>query len=114
MIFHKNINEINFIKIESEDSKGVSLTTLIDDNQGAKNFFMRIMKIEKDGNSPYHKHDWEHENYILNGKGFLNTEKGKIPIKKDDTIYIPANELHCYVNSGDEDLDIICVIPSML
>ncbi|KYC46234.1 MAG: hypothetical protein APG12_00157 [Candidatus Methanofastidiosum methylothiophilum] len=114
MIYHKNIIEIKENKIEADDAKGVSITSLVGEAQGAKNFFMRIMKIEKGGYSPYHKHAWEHENYILKGEGFLKTEDGKIPVKEGDVIYIPPNELHCYINSGNEELKLICIIPSML
>ncbi|HOE93073.1 MAG TPA: cupin domain-containing protein [Methanofastidiosum sp.] len=90
------------------------MITLIGEDHGAKNFVMRIMKIEKGGYSPYHEHVWEHENYILKGEGFLRTEKGKNSVKKGDIIYIPPNELHSYVNTGNEDLELICVIPLML
>ncbi|KYC53953.1 MAG: hypothetical protein AMQ74_00275 [Candidatus Methanofastidiosum methylothiophilum] len=114
MIFHKNISEIKINKIEADDAKGVHLTTLIGESQGAKNFFMRLMRIEKNGFSPYHKHSWEHENFILNGEGILKTEEEDIPVKKGDIIYIPPNELHCYINKGEGDLEIICLIPSML
>jgi quercetin dioxygenase-like cupin family protein len=114
MIFHKNIQDIKENKIEAENAKGVSITTLVGEDQGAKNFFMRIMKIEKEGFSPYHKHEWEHENYILKGEGFLKTEDGKSPVKEGDVIYISPNELHCYINTGNEDLEVMCIIPSML
>jgi quercetin dioxygenase-like cupin family protein len=114
MIFHKNISEIKENKIEAEDAKGVSVTILVGEDQGATNFFMRLMKIEKEGYSPYHKHAWEHENFILKGEGFLKTEERNFPVKKGDVIYIPPNELHSYINTGNEELEIICIIPSML
>ena len=37
-----------------------------------------------------------------------------LTVKKGDIIYIPPNELHSYVNTGNEDLELICVIPLML
>ena len=114
MIFHKNISEIKGNKIEADNAKGVYLSTIIGENQGAKNFFMRLMRIEKNGFSPYHQHAWEHENFILNGEGILKTEDGETPVKKGDVIYIPPNELHCYINKGNWALEIICLIPSML
>ncbi|NYT13978.1 MAG: cupin domain-containing protein [Candidatus Methanofastidiosa archaeon] len=114
MIYHKNVTEIKERKIEADDAKGVSIAILVGEDQGAKNFFMRIMKIEKEGFSPYHRHEWEHENFILKGEGYLKTEKGKSPVKKGDVIYIPPNELHSYINTGNEELEVMCIIPSML
>ena len=114
MTYHKNIKDIKESKVESDNSKGVHILTLIAEDQGAKNFFMRILRIEKEGFSPYHKHGWEHENYILNGEGYLKTENGNIKVKKGDVIYIPANELHSYINTGNNDLEVMCLIPSML
>ncbi|HRZ18774.1 MAG TPA: cupin domain-containing protein [Methanofastidiosum sp.] len=113
MIYHKNYLDIKENKVETDNSKGVSIRTLIAEDQGAKNFYMRILRIEKDGYSPYHKHEWEHENYILNGEGLLKTEDKDIKVKKGDVIFIPPNELHSYINTGDIDLEIMCLISSM-
>ena len=114
MIFHRNVDEVKGNKVEAENAKGVSIFTLIGEDQGAKNFYMRIMKIEREGYSPYHKHEWEHENYIMRGQGFLQTENGKRAVKEGDVIYIPPNELHCYINNGNDNLEVMCIIPSML
>jgi len=49
---------------------------LISEKDGAPNFRLRHFVIEPGGHTPLHRHDWEHENYFISGKGILVTERG--------------------------------------
>jgi len=61
--------------------------------------------------SPSHSHPFEHEIFILSGQGIAKGEQGEIPIAKESVVFIPPDEHHCLVNSGDEPLRFICIIP---
>ena len=80
-------------------------------DKGAKNFCMRVFDVEPGSSTPSHEHPWEHEIYILSGRGLAVSEQGKTPVEKDSVIFIPPNEHHCIVNNGSETLRLICVIP---
>ncbi len=96
---------------DGEVAKGVEKRVLIGAHNGAPNFVMRHFTVKAGGFSPFHAHDWEHEVYILKGKGFLRTESEKIPFEEGDYVFVPPNEKHQFVNNSDGTLEFICVIP---
>ncbi|MFX1486193.1 MAG: cupin domain-containing protein [Promethearchaeota archaeon] len=80
-------------------------------NAGASNFTMRRFSIEKGGEIPSHSHNWEHEIYILKGKGILGWPSQEQEVEADMVVYVPPNLPHWYKNTGDEELVFICIIP---
>ncbi|KAA0000477.1 MAG: cupin domain-containing protein [Thermoplasmata archaeon] len=73
---------------------------------------MRRFVVGKGGYTPLHKHDWEHEVFVLGGEGALVDENGnELPLKKDYFAFVPPNEIHQFKNVGDEDFIFLCIIP---
>ena len=95
----------------SEELPGVATRVVIGEDDGAPNFKMRVFEVEPGSSSPSHSHPWEHEIFVLSGKGVAVSEQGETPIAKDSVIFIPPDEHHCLVNKGNEILRFICVIP---
>lgn len=107
-----NINDINWEEVKLEGAKNAKYKILLGDNFEVPNFILRVFVIEPNGHTPLHSHDWEHENYILEGKGVLRNSKGEeIPIKEGDAIFVPPFEEHQYFNNSDKPLKFICLIP---
>ena len=94
-----------------QELPGVVKREVVCADKGAPNFCMRVFDIEPGSSTPSHEHPWEHEIYVLSGQGVAVSEKGEIPIVKDNCVFVPPNEHHCFVNKGSEILRIICVIP---
>jgi quercetin dioxygenase-like cupin family protein len=94
------------------ETKGVTVRWVISDEDGAPNFYMRVFELEPGGYSPFHSHGWEHEAYILSGKGEVVREKGSIEVGPGTAIFIPPGETHQFKNTGEQLLRFICVIPS--
>ena len=80
---------------------------------GAPVYSYRVFTVEPDGFTPYHQHDYEHMNYIIEGHGVLVNEKGEEQkIKKGDFALVLPNEKHQYRNkSKDKPLVLICGVP---
>ncbi len=80
---------------------------------GAPVYSYRVFTVEAGGYTPYHRHDYEHMNYIIDGEGALINEAGdEKPIKTGDFALVLPNEKHQYRNkSKDKDLVIICGVP---
>ena len=83
-------------EIEDEEvSKGVVMKWVISEKDGAENFFMRIIDAGPGTEGPpLHSHDYEHEMYILEGRGVVVGEEGEKQFKGGDVIFIPPNEKH--------------------
>ena len=96
---------------KEKDVKGVRLQVLMSDKDGAPNFIMRVFEIEPGGYTPFHGHPWEHEVYVLEGKGALKSKAGEHPLEKDSFALVDPDEEHQFVNKGDTPFRFICVIP---
>lgn len=56
---------------------------------------------------------WEHEIFILAGKGVARDQDGKeTPISEGTAVFIPGRENHCLINQGGDVLRFICLIPT--
>ncbi len=80
-------------------------------DDGAPNFCMRVFEVEPGSSTPSHSHPWEHEVFVLSGRGVVVSEKGETQIARGSVVFIAPEEHHCFVNNGDEVLRFICVIP---
>ena len=91
--------------------RGATKRVLIGPEQGAPNFVMRLFTLDEGGHSPRHTHAWEHEIYVLSGKGMAVSAEEETAIAAGDFIYIPPNELHQLQNADSEPLEFLCLIP---
>lgn len=102
----------HYLDVEpTQELPGVAMRVVIGEDDGAPNFKMRVFEVEPGSSSPSHSHPWEHEIFVLSGKGVAVSEQGETPIAKDSVIFIPPDEKHCLVNKGNEILRFICLIP---
>ena len=93
------------------DQPGVVKREVINADDGAPNFCMRVFDVEPGSSTPWHSHPWEHEVFVLSGQGVAKSEEKETQIVKDSVVFVPPNEQHCFLNSGKKPLRFICVIP---
>ena len=94
-----------------EGLEGVTVRWVVSEADGAPHFAMRVFEVQPGCASPHHTHWWEHEVFVLAGEGVVKTPEGDRPIKAGTVIFIPGNEEHQIVNTGQEVLRFICLIP---
>ena len=112
-MYRTTVTETETKDVEVEGAKNVKIQWLINDKSGAKNFAMRRFTIGKDGHTPYHTHDFEHEVLVLNGEGVVveGQEKKEHSVEKGSVMFVKPDEWHNFKNTGDDDLVILCMIP---
>jgi len=104
----KKFYEINEEKLpEDQAQKSFIRWLLADDNY---NFFMRLFRIEAGGHINSHFHPWEHEIFILEGKGRIKIGTKIYNVEEGNFIYIPPNADHEYW--AESELKFLCIIPS--
>jgi len=103
--------DVDVIIPDEPGISGVKMRRVISEKEGAKNFIMRVFEMDPGGNTPLHKHDWEHEVFILNGSGIIVNESGENILRKGDVVFVPGGEEHQFKNASDELLEFICLIP---
>lgn len=105
-----NYREVKAIKAE-EGAQDVKLRWLITKDDGAENFAMRLFEVESKGYTPFHSHAWEHEVFILEGKGKIKIEDKEREFGKGDVIFIPGNVKHQFKNTEEKRVKFLCLIP---
>ncbi|MCF7858045.1 MAG: cupin domain-containing protein [Candidatus Cloacimonetes bacterium] len=107
----EHYTKIPLEEVTMEGAKKAKIRWLISDKDDPPNFVMRMFEVEPGGFTPFHAHEWEHENFILEGSGVLVTKDDELPFKKGDVIYVDPFMEHNYKNTGKETLRFLCLIP---
>ncbi|MCK4354283.1 MAG: cupin domain-containing protein [Dehalococcoidia bacterium] len=94
-----------------EEVPGVVMRVVAGPDEGAPNFAMRVFEIKPQSSTPYHSHNWEHEVFVLSGRGIVRSTEGERELSVGDAILVTPNEYHCFANTGDDLLRLICVVP---
>lgn len=110
-IKHIHYTEVKADAVEEEGAKGVKIRWLINKDDGAPHFAMRLIEVREDGHTPWHAHEWEHEVFILKGSGKLVTEKEEKSLKEGDIVFVSPQTRHQFKNSGQEELRFLCMVP---
>ncbi len=107
-----NYTEPDSTKFDGDNVKGVTGRIVIGKQDGADHFCMRVFEVEKDGFSPKHFHDWEHEIFFHAGKGEVLLDGKWNPVSAGSVAFIPGNQEHQIKNRGDNNLVFVCLVPS--
>jgi quercetin dioxygenase-like cupin family protein len=94
-----------------DGAEGVSIRWLIGEDSDAPNFYLRLFEVEAGGHTPLHTHAWEHEVFVVEGKGKLNTGDQSLALEKGSFALVLPGEAHQFENSGHTAFKFLCVIP---
>lgn len=103
--------------VEIPGVKGVRMAVLVGRDDGAPNFALRHFSLEPGGHSPRHSHDYEHEVYIVEGRGTVLLNGSEHPIKAGDVVFVPPDHEHQFraapTSSGPSGpaLRFLCLVP---
>ena len=102
----------NYLQTEViEDVPGVLHRVVVGADDGAPRFVMRVFEVRVGSSTPFHSHWWEHEVFVLSGEGTVKSEESEKSIREGTVVFVAPNEEHCFINSGNNVLRFICVIP---
>ncbi len=65
------VNHYTDTPAESAGVPGVTVRWVIRESDGAPHFAMRVFEVEPGKASPFHTHGWEHEVFVLSGRGHV-------------------------------------------
>jgi quercetin dioxygenase-like cupin family protein len=64
-----SLDKIAKIKADMEGARDVYKQVPISKQDGSPNFSFRVFTLEPKGHTPFHKHPFEHLNYVIKGRG---------------------------------------------
>lgn len=107
---------VHYSKVESKifgpEAPGTSIRVLLSDEiDGAPVYNMRMIEILPGGNTPDHSHPYEHENYVVEGKGQVMMNNEYFDLKPGDVVLVPPNTRHQYKNLGENIFKFLCSVP---
>jgi quercetin dioxygenase-like cupin family protein len=99
-------------EVFGDSAPGVSIRWMIDrDHDGAPNYALRMLEVAAGGHTPDHTHPYEHENYVLEGKGKVLIGAEWHDLVPGDVVFVPAGARHTYANTGEGTFRFLCGIP---
>jgi len=110
-LYITHVDKVEKKPVDFKGAKDAYIQWLVDPSAGAKNFAMRMFTIKPGGEIPKHSHWYEHEIFVLKGKGVIGAGDKEYEVSEGNVIYVPPNIPHWYRNTGSEDWVFICVIP---
>ena len=84
-------------KTFGDEAPGVKIRLLIDDeHDGAPVYILRMIEVDPGGNTPDHSHPFEHENFVVEGRGEVMVEGRWSQVTEGDVIFVPPGVRHQY------------------
>jgi len=108
-----NLTTLDKKRMTIEGAKDTWKQIPISRADGTPSFSLRVFTVEPGGHTPFHTHDFEHVNYVIDGTGALVNHAGEEhEINKGDFILVLPNEQHQYRNKAqDKPFVIMCGVP---
>jgi quercetin dioxygenase-like cupin family protein len=95
-----------------EGAKGVHKQIPLSRQDGVPTYSFRVFTIAPGGHTPFHQHEFEHMNYVIEGEGTLVSENREHGLREGDFALVLAGEKHQYRNSSqNHNLVMICAVP---
>jgi quercetin dioxygenase-like cupin family protein len=108
---HVHYEQVELEPVEAEGAERAGVRWLISEQDGAPNFSMRRFELEPGGATPFHEHPWEHEVFVLEGKGTLRGKDGDESFRAGDVVLIRPGERHGFCADRGVPVAFLCLIP---
>lgn len=79
------------------------------DKEGVQELTFSHAILPPNGRTDFHSHDRPELIYVVSGKGICVHEDQQTPIQEDVALWVPADEKHQIINSGDVPLKLATV-----
>ena len=111
-LYISSVDEVRVDDVEMEGAVNVKIQWLVSKETGPT-FALRRFILGPDGQTPYHSHGWEHEVFVLKGRGTLvsGDERDETAIAYGSVAYVPSCSMHQFRNAGSDDFEFLCMIP---
>jgi quercetin dioxygenase-like cupin family protein len=111
MFYKKHYSEVKLEDVNVDGAKDVKIRWMLSKDNNTPNFAMRLFEIGKNGNTPNHSHNWEHEIFVVSGSGKLKYENEEYELFDGSIAYVPKSTNHQFI-AGENGMKMICVIPN--
>jgi len=111
-VYKINLHDIPEKGINRGYRPGVSIRYLVLEEFGAPGFEMRYFELGPGASSSEDVHSYEHEVFVVRGRGALLLEGRRYPLRAHDAVLVEPDERHQLLQEGDEPLGFLCIVPN--
>lgn len=104
-------HEVEEKPVQVEGAERATIREVFTAETGAPTFAMRVFELAPGGCTPRHFHPWEHEAFVLEGGGDVESAEGSTPLAPGTAVFVAPNELHRFRSAPDRRLKFLCLIP---
>jgi quercetin dioxygenase-like cupin family protein len=91
-----------------EEAAGVTRQVIIGPADGAS-YAVRYFEVPPNGRTALDQHEHTHGVVILRGQGRVRLGEREVNVAMGDAIFIPGNEIHQFVNIGQDPFGFLCI-----
>ena len=99
------------VTINTDEVQGIFKHILIGPDDGAPNFIIRYFQVPVGSQTFNHQHAHEHGMLILHGSAKIQLGESLHELNPLDSVFVSCDDMHQVINTGDEPLGFLCVIP---
>ena len=107
----RRADEMTGTPVAMDGAKDVMMRLMVGRADGAPNFAMRHFTVAPSGHTPRHQHNYEHEVYVVGGRGRVEYDGTFRDITAGDVLLVEPNRVHQFVNDSDEPFEFLCFVP---
>jgi len=108
-----SVKPLDQIELEHlSGARDARMAILIGPQDGAHNFVMRRIVMEKGGGMPAHTNAVEHEQYVLRGRARVGIADEIHEVSAHHVVYIPAGTPHWY-DVLEAPFEFLCLVPNV-
>lgn len=110
-MYTTTVRSVAAIRFLEEGSHNVRMKQLIGREDGARKTAMHELIIGKGGYSAKHRHEWDHQLVVTEGRGLAVLGGKRMPIRPGTVLLVQSNEEHQFFQRGKDSLHFVTVTP---
>ncbi len=99
------------VRFLEDGSHNVKMRQLIGREDGARKTSMHELILGKGGYSATHRHEWDHQLVVTEGRGLAVIGGKELPLRPGVVLLVQSNEEHQFIQKGGEPLKFLTVTP---
>lgn len=110
-MYKTTVRSVAPVRFLEDGSYKVKMRQLIGHEDGARKTALHELIIGKGGYSAPHRHEWDHQLVVTNGRGVAIVGREKIDLRPGFVLLVQSNEQHQFLQRGHEPLHFLTVTP---
>jgi quercetin dioxygenase-like cupin family protein len=107
----RRADEMEGKPVEMQGADRVVMRLMVGRADDAPTFSMRHFTVEAGGHTPRHRHNYEHEVFVVEGAGQVEQDGELADLRPGDVLFVRPDAVHQFVNTGDGPFKFLCIVP---